>query len=75
LAIAGLIVWNFGFWMFVGLILRFFRVTLMLVFFLALTAYARSWKYALYLLIPTALSAYATYLCITWQKFEIVVGV
>ena len=34
-----------------------------------------SWKYALYLLIPTVLSGYATYLCITWQKLEIVGGI
>ncbi len=47
----------------------------MLGFFLALTAYARNWKYSLYLLIPTVSSGYATYLCITWQKLEIVVGI
>ncbi len=77
LAIAGLIVWKFGFWMLVRLILSlgFLGITLMLGFFLALTVYARSWKYALYLLIPTVLSGYATYLCITWQKLEIVGGI
>ncbi len=77
LAIAGLVVWKFGFWMLVRLILSlgFLGITLMLGFFLALTAYARSWKYALYLLIPTVLSGYAMYLCVTWQKLEIVGGI
>ena len=77
LGVAGVIVWKFGFWMLVRLILslRFLGITLMLGFFLALTAYARSWKYALYLLIPTVLSAYATYLCVTWQNLEIVGGI
>jgi tetratricopeptide (TPR) repeat protein len=77
LAVAGLIVWKFGFWMLVRLILSlgFLGITLMLGFFLVLTIYAGSWKYALYLLIPTALSAYATYLCVTWQKLEIVGGI
>jgi len=77
LAVAGLIVWKFGFWMLVRLILSlgFLGVTLMLVFFLALTVYAESWKYALYLLVPAVLSGYATYLSITWQRLEIVGGI
>ena len=77
LAIAGMIVWKFGFWMLIRVILSlvFLGITLMLVFFLALTAYARSWKYTLYLLIPAVLSGYATYLCITWQKLEIIGGI
>ncbi len=77
LGAAGVIVWKFSFWMLVRLILSlgFLGITLMLGFFLALTAYARSWKYALYLLIPVVLSGYATYLCITWQNLEIVGGI
>jgi len=77
LGVAGVIVWKFGFWMLVRLILSlgFLGITLMLGFFLILTAYARSWKYALYLLIPMFLSGYATYLCATWQNLEIVGGI
>ncbi len=77
LAVAGLIVWKFGFWMLARLILSlgFLGLTLMLVFFLALTVYAESWKYALYLLIPAVLSGYATYLSITWQRPEIIGGI
>jgi hypothetical protein len=77
LAVSEFIVWKFGFWMLVKLILSlgFLGITLMLGLFLALTIYAESWKYALYLAIPTVLSGYATYLCVTWQKLEIVVGI
>ncbi|AEH23793.1 tetratricopeptide repeat protein [Pyrococcus yayanosii] len=74
LGIAGLIVWKWGFWMLVRIILGlgFLFLTLMLAFFLALTLYAESWKYAAMLLPITAVSAYATYLSITWQRLKIV---
>ena len=52
--------------------LGFLGITLMLVFFLALTVYAENWKYALYLIVPAALSGYAAYLSITWQRLETV---
>jgi len=77
IAIAGGIIYKWGFWMLVRVVLSlgFLGLTLMLGFFLALTLYAESWKYAVYLLVPTALSAYATYLSVTWQKLEIVGGI
>ena len=77
LAIIGLIIWKFGIEMLIRIILSlgFVSMTLMLVFLLALTIYAGSWKYALYLSIPTILSGYAAYLTVTWQKLEIVGGI
>ncbi|MFA4718741.1 tetratricopeptide repeat protein [Pyrococcus kukulkanii] len=77
LGIAGFIIWKWGFWMLIRIILSlgFLGLTLMLGFFLALTIYAESWKYALMLLPFTALSAYGTYLSITWQKLKIVGGI
>lgn len=77
LPVAALIAWKFGFWMFIRLILSlgFLGITLMLGFFLASTIYAKSWKYTLYLLVLTILSAYTTYLCITWQKLKIIGGI
>ncbi|WP_087037990.1 tetratricopeptide repeat protein [Thermococcus litoralis] len=77
IAIAAGIIYKWGFWMLVRIVLSlgFLGLTLMLGFFLALTLYAESWKYAGLLVIPTALSAYATYLSITWQKLKIVGGI
>lgn len=77
LAIAGGIVWYGGIRLLIQVVLTlgFLGVTAMLAFFLALTLYAESWKYALYLVVPTALSAYATYLSATWQKLNVVVGI
>jgi len=77
LAFIVLIVWNFGIWMLLRIILSlgFLGITLILAFFLALTVYAKSWKHTAYLLIPTVLSGYATYLCIKWQWLEIVGGI
>ncbi len=77
LAVVAGIIYKWGFWMLVRIVLSlgFLGLTLMLGFFLALTLYAESWKYALYLVAPTALSAYATYLSVTWQKLNIVGGI
>ena len=77
LAIAAGIIYKWGFLMLVRIVLSlgFLGVTLMLAFFLALTLYAESWKYGVYLVIPTALSAYATYLSATWQNLKIVGGI
>lgn len=74
LAVVAGIIYKWGFWMLVRVVLSlgFLGLTLMLGFFLALTLYAESWRYALYLVAPTALSAYATYLSVTWQKLSIV---
>ena len=68
------ILYKWGIWMLVKIILSagFLGLTLILLFFLALALYARSWKYALYLTVPTVLAIYATYLSITWQKLNIV---
>ena len=51
IAIAGLIVWKFGFWMLIRIILSlgFLGLTVLLGFFLALTIYAENWKYPLLL--------------------------
>ncbi|AIF70286.1 GlcNAc transferase [Palaeococcus pacificus DY20341] len=71
------IIYKWGFWMLVRIVLSlgFLGLTLTMAFFLALTLYAESWKYALYLVVPTALSGYATYLSVTWQKLNIVGGI
>jgi len=68
------IIYKWGFWMLVRLILGlgFLGLTLILGFFLALALYAKNWKFVLYLTIPTLLAAYATYLSITWQKLNII---
>ena len=77
IAIAVGIIYKWGFWMLVRIVLGlgFLGLTLMLGFFLALTLYAESWKYAGLLIVPTALSGYAAYLSITWQKLKTVGGI
>ncbi|NJE26856.1 tetratricopeptide repeat protein [Thermococcus sp. MV5] len=77
IAIVAGIVYKWGFWMLVRIVLGlgFLSLTLMLGFFLALTLYAESWKYAGLLIIPTGISAYATYLTFTWQKLKIIGGI
>ena len=77
LAIAGGIVWYGGWKLLLQVILSlgFLLVTLMLLFFTGLTFYAESWKYGTILAVLTAISAYGTYLSITWQRLEIVGGI
>ena len=77
LAIAAGIVW-YGGWKLllqVALVLGFLAVTLMLLFFTALTLYAESWKYGTILAIFTAISGYGLYLSATWQKLNVVAGI
>nr|WP_206205665.1 tetratricopeptide repeat protein [Thermococcus sp. CX2] len=76
-AIAGAIVYEWGFPMLIRIILTlgFLGVTLALLFFTALTFYAESWKYGFILAIFTAISAYGTYLSATWQNLNIVAGI
>ncbi|MCD6373698.1 MAG: tetratricopeptide repeat protein [Thermococcus sp.] len=76
-AIAAGIVWYGGWKLLLQVILTlgFLLVTLMLLFFTALTLYAESWKYGAVLAILTAISGYGTYLSVTWQKLEIVGGI
>ncbi|NJE54259.1 lipopolysaccharide assembly protein LapB [Thermococcus sp. 21S9] len=77
LAVAGFIVYNWGFWKLVQVILAigFVGFTLALLFFTALTLYAESWKYGAVLAVLTAIAGYGSYLVLTWQKLEIVGGI
>ncbi len=77
LAVAGFIIYEWGFTMLVRVILSlgFLGVTLMLLFFTGLTLYAESWKYGSILAVFTVISGYGAYLSITWQKLRLVLGI
>lgn len=77
LTVAGFIVYKWGFWKLVQVVLAigFLGFTLMLLFFTALTLYAESWKYGAVLAVLTAIAGYGTYLVITWQSLKIVGGI
>ncbi|ACJ16958.1 hypothetical membrane protein, conserved [Thermococcus onnurineus NA1] len=72
IVIAAGIVW-YGGWKLllqVVLALGFLSVTLMLLFFTALTFYAESWKYGGILAIFTVISSYGLYLSATWNRTD-----
>ena len=77
LAIAGFIIYKWGFWKLaqVVLVLGFVLFTLSLLFFTALTLYAESWKYGIVLAVLTAIAGYGSYLVVTWQDLKVVGGI
>ncbi|WP_461866311.1 tetratricopeptide repeat protein [Thermococcus sp.] len=77
LGIGAGIVWYGGWKLLLQVILTlgFLGVTLMLLFFTGLTLYAESWKYGIILAVFTIISGYGTYLSITWQHLDWVLGI